>query len=281
MLLCPLLYFITGAVVGRFLRAAPASAPLTRRTSMDELYGNDLYQAVMRRRSVRKYTGQPLTDTQRAAVEAAVAAIVPLNDCAHAFELLPVGETTAKFGTDCLAVYGPDEPDGWLNTGYMLEQLDLRLQLAGLGACWYGMARPKREGGALPYHILMTFGNCDPSLFRSGPADFNRRPAEELWPDEFDPAVRTAALLAPSACNSQPWFVKSEGGALTVCRRVAAKSIIPPSKKPFFGNIDCGIFLLVLETALRHAGYRFVRRMLPRTVCGGLESLAEYTVSKE
>lgn len=94
---------------------------------MDELYGNDLYQAVMRRRSVRKYTGQPLTDTQRAAVEAAVAAIVPLNNCAHAFELLPVGETTAKFGTDCLAVYGPDEPDGWLNTGYMLEQLDLRL----------------------------------------------------------------------------------------------------------------------------------------------------------
>jgi nitroreductase len=92
------------------------------------------------------------------------------------------------------------------NIGYALQGVDLHLQSKGYGSLWSGMARPKESQEN--YRILLAFGNSTVPL-RRGESDFKRKPVVEIsntppGTGEDNP-VASAARLAPSAVNFQPW----------------------------------------------------------------------------
>ena len=244
---------------------------------------NDYYDLLARRRSVRKYDeSAPLTQAELDEITAFLDTLTPLIDGIEvAFTLLKRTETNAKFGEYGIRMFSEKKPNYLVNAGFMLEQFDLFLASRGIGACWYGLAgRPKPSAcpKGTAYVILIVFGRSDGELFRGDISEFNRRPQDELWTGDFAADVKEKALLAPSACNSQPWRIVSEKGILSVFRDPHNRSNVPRSFAPFFNSIDMGIFLCFLETALTHNGISFTRAVLEPEDGAKLIPIAEYTI---
>ena len=69
--------------------------------------------------------------------------------------------------------------------------------------------------------------------------------------------------FAPSACNTQPWFVENGGNALTIYRykKPGKRGIMPVDKVMYYNRIDIGIFLFLLEVCLRKQECSFQREL--------------------
>ncbi|MEA5051051.1 MAG: nitroreductase family protein [Oscillospiraceae bacterium] len=241
----------------------------------------ELYSAIFKRRSMRKYDDAlSLTAAQLEAMRDFARQLAPLDaGIRTACEFAPRADTTAKFGEYCALFFSEDKPGAALNTGYMLEQLDLYLAAHDIGACWYGLARPKKEmPGGLLFHILLAFGQSRPEDFRDGAADFSRRPREDVWTGAFDSDVVEAVRVSPSACNCQPWRYSSGGGRVEVLRETALRTFIPPSRRAFFNSIDVGISLFHFECACAHKGIRFERTLCEPHRRGSLVETAVYKI---
>lgn len=238
---------------------------------------NDEYFAMLsRRKSVRKFQG-PLTEAELDTVRERCGSLVPLVEGLpiRTF-IVPRQETPARFGEHALLFYSAAHPMDKVNAGYMLQQLDLWLESAGFGSCWYGMARPEEQRkDGLDFVIMLCFGRGLDGGLRNGPEEFRRKTGEEIWPGGGETAE--TVRLAPSACNSQPWRFVREAGVLRVFRETELRTIIPRSRRPLFNGIDLGISLFYLETALKHQGRAFTRRLLPDgKMQGSLVPIAEY-----
>ncbi len=225
---------------------------------------NDFYEMIFKRRSVRRYdAAAPLEDGELTRIEdfaAQMRSLLP--EIKTAYKIVKRKETTAKIGEYALLFYSEKKPGYLMNCGYMLEQLDLYLAGIGIGACWYGLGHTAEKSCAgLDFVIMLVFGRAAEPLYRASVSEFDRRDADSMWPGEFDESVKRAALLAPSACNSQPWHVIGGDKALNVRRNCRVKGILAGSRKDFFNSIDMGIFLCFLETALTHAGLSFRRKL--------------------
>ncbi len=205
-----------------------------------------------------------LSESELVEIKQEMETLVPLvKDIRVKFEIVQRENTTAKFGEYCLLLYSEKKPHYLLNAGYLLEQMDLYLNARDIGVCWYGLAKAdKKMIGDLHYVIMLAFGKSRSEDFRKDGMEFKRKSREEIWSGEFDSDVIEAVRLAPSACNSQPWRVRSEGNMIRVLRDTKAKSIMPAMVKPFFNTIDMGIFLCFLEIAIKHKGYEMDRTLI-------------------
>ena len=241
-----------------------------------------LYPMIFKRRSVRKYDpALKLTREEIAAIENKINEVVPLfPEIKTKVVLETVDKTTLNKGTHCILLYSEKAPGYTQNAGYILEQLDLYLCSMNIGVCWYGLAKPKaKELDGLPYVIMLGLGKSAPEDFRKDISEFSRKDSEEIWQGEFEESVKEAARLAPSACNSQPWVVKSDSEKIEVFRNTEPKTIIPRSHRPFFGGIDCGIFIFFLELALTANNYCFERTLFKDAEPqNGLQQLARYDI---
>ena len=97
-------------------------------------------------------------------------------------------------------------------------------------------------------------------MFRS-----KRKPVSEIWEGEQIPGVSDIVRFAPSACNSQPWFVKNTNGKLGVYRykKPGKRGIMPADRVSFYNRIDMGVFLCFLDICLDHNGIRSERTLHP------------------
>ncbi len=123
-----------------------------------------------------------------------------------------------KFTTPKLIAIYSEKKDGYLeNVGFMFQQMELYLQTLGLGVCWLGLGRPDKEVENLvpgmDFVILLTVGYPD-GEFRSGVEEFQREPMEKIT-DQADARLEPARI-APSSCNSQPWYFTHEGDEIHV-----------------------------------------------------------------
>jgi nitroreductase len=115
----------------------------------------------------------------------------------------------------CIAFYSEEKPFHLENIGFIGQQIELELQSKGLGACWWGMKKPKKEykkADSLACIITMAAGLPQTAETRTYPDGFKRREAEEIIvgnkdADSFIEAVR----IAPSAVNLQPWLIEKTG----------------------------------------------------------------------
>ena len=186
-----------------------------------------------------------------------------VEDLRTLLRIVPVGQTTCRQGEYALLLYS-ERRNGYLqNIGYLGEQLDLFLTKENIGACWYGMGKPKeREYEGLHFVCMLCIANQDEGCFRTKEAKLNRLDAKDIWEGEDAYHLAPVVRMAPSACNTQPWLVKEQDNTLSVHRVFRKRGIIPPSLVPYYQSIDIGIFLLFLEVAMEQAGLPYKRTLL-------------------
>ena len=220
----------------------------------------ELKDMISRRKSVRKYTAQPVDDKTLADIEAFAAGMKPLYPNIRVAHKIVTKEQVRFYlpwkTPQLLAIYSEKE-EGYLeNVGFLYQQMDLYLQSIGLGSCWMGLGKVRGEEGydGLDFVILLAFGHTE-DTFRSGAADFKREPLGSVT-DREDPALEPARL-APSSVNSQPWYFTHEGDIIhAFCTQ---RGLL---RHPSFGNmnrIDMGIALAHLYVCNRDS-FRFFRQ---------------------
>jgi nitroreductase len=133
-----------------------------------------------------------------------------------------------------------------LNAGYLMQQLNLYLTSKGLGTCFL-VAYP---GSGLKatmkyeYVVALAFGKTNSRLSRDS-SDAKRLPESEIvvYKEEVMPditQVLSAARLAPSAFNSQPWRFVVYQNRIHV---FAKKNLLIAKALDYNKMIDMGIMM--------------------------------------
>ena len=94
----------------------------------------------------------------------------------------------------------------------------------------------------------------DENKFRKDMFKSKRKEANEIWSGEHIQGLTDIVRFAPSACNTQPWFIEHENSILRVYRyKIPGKrGIMPANQVTFYNRIDIGIFLCFLDLCLQH-----------------------------
>lgn len=177
----------------------------------------ELKDRIYRRKSVRKYTGEPVDEKTVADIEAFCRRAKPL-DPEIAFKAMVVDRAQVRFylpwkTPQLLAIFSETKPGYLENAGFVFQQVELYLQSIGLGACWLGLGKfrkselPQVEG--MEFVIFIAFGIPEENICRKELAEFLRKSLSEIS-DKEDPRLE-CARLAPSSTNSQPWYFTHEG----------------------------------------------------------------------
>lgn len=189
--------------------------------------------AVVARRSVRKYTGQPLDEYLINELAEYISVLSPLHDNIPVDIVLYQREDFQKEfsrsaiyrATDFAVIRSAMNAEGYLqNVGFMAEQIALWLTHKGIASCFAGMAKQKilPSRGELPYVISVEFGRGDNTPFRRLPEEAPRKKLHdfllgEITVPEFLPML-DAGRLAPSALNLQPVRFLTVDDGICICR---------------------------------------------------------------
>lgn len=217
-------------------------------------------EAIVARRSVRKYTGEPLKDKQLLELREFIATVKPLHpgikmginilsrqDFVRQFSALG-----AHFSAHYLVIRSVRKEGFLENVGFIGQQIALYLTEQGIGSCWLGMVRPKtaEAPGQLPYVICMCFGRSDNSPNRRSPDEAKRKLVHELVMGQIsNPALLPlleAGRLAPSANNLQPVRYMTESTNVYVYRKLPLLNL---EKLHTMQTIDVGIALANMYAA--------------------------------
>jgi len=213
----------------------------------------DLYEAILARRSVRRYDSQQLDEPALDKVTGIISSAKPLV-AENQFHVLlrnpPPGTDLARdlggYGRivnppHYLVPYVMGSEHPLVDAGYRAEQIAVRLAALGIGSCFIGALRREADVRTL-YELpdtarvasFLVFGRPTAALggrvtnrilrLAAG-ADRKLMPADVFFEGDFDhpatPPHRIAPLLeaarcAPSAVNAQPWRFLWQKGMLQV-----------------------------------------------------------------
>jgi len=240
-----------------------------------------LYQNIYKRKSVRKYDMTLLPEAELNAVKAFAENAVPLiDDIKYEFTYLSAGDVKNLLPIKAphyICLYSETKPNYLMNAGYLLQQIDLYLSHQSLGSCWLGMAKPNKQialqRNGLEFVIMLAFGTPNEPVHREQPDDFKRKLAHEMSSVTDHDALVEAVRLAPSASNSQPWFVSGNAESLIVSRE--RLNMLRGALYGKMNQIDIGIALLHLDMALRHHGRHPIYSFTPEEVPQGYEFMAK------
>ncbi|MDD4124905.1 MAG: nitroreductase family protein [Eubacteriales bacterium] len=243
----------------------------------------DAYDMIFKRKSVRRFDkALKLTEEELAAIGEKLKTLVPYNgDIRTAFRIVPSSETGCGRGEYCLLAYSEAKGDYLLNTGFMLEQMDIYFASVNIGACWHGFSKPDMPVyDGLDFVILIAFGKAEEKDFRRDYKKASRKDTETVWQGDYFKNVAETVKYSPSACNSQPWRVKCTANKIELCRAASVFSLFSKAKMAYFNNIDMGIFSYILELCLEHEGLEFERGGIPEAA-EGLIPIASYTIKQQ
>ena len=200
-----------------------------------------------------------------------------------AIRILPAEKVNFKRDAEyCLLIYSEKKENYLMNAGYIGEQLDLYLVHHNIGSLWFGIGKPDVETiDGLDFVIMIAVHKVnDLSLFRKDMFKSKRKDLDEIWSGETY-GLAEIARFSPSACNSQPWFVKEEEGLLTVFRykKAGKRGIMPAKAVAYFNRIDIGIFLCILEICMAEKQMEFHRTLFIDSADEEYVKVAEYRLS--
>ncbi len=234
-----------------------------------KLLENRLYEMIFKRKSfhVFRNTGdESISEEELEDIKKAYAGFTPLYpQIRTAIRIVPEEKTNCSRGGEyCILLYS-EKKDGYLqNTGYLGEQLDLYLVSGNIGTLWFGIGRPEEESfEGMEFVIMISVKKIsDESLYRKDMFKSKRKSMDEIWEGEEIPGVSDIVRFAPSACNSQPWFVRNSDG-LSVYRykKPGKRGIMPTAMVSYYNRIDIGIFICFLDICLNHNGIAFKRKL--------------------
>jgi nitroreductase len=239
-----------------------------------------IIEAIQKRRSVRTYTGQPLSEEHLLQIQQYISQLQAPFGTKARIELLGIhsdGEPI-KLGTygwvkgacDFLALVYEDAPFAETAAAYMFEQAILFCTSLGLGTCWLGGSFSRKDfKKQIQLNANEKLRIVSPVGYASDKKNFiekyvvnadkkhaSRKPFETLFFDKhFDnPLAETQAgrfltplemvRLAPSANNKQEWRVLLEEHALHFYKK----------PYPLFDTIDMGIALCHFELSCQELG---------------------------
>ena len=202
-------------------------------------------EMIAKRRSCRKYSAQPLS--RELLEEISEFQMTPLYpDIRVRWHVVKKEHISSPFAftTENLIVIFSEKKEGYLeNVGFMFQQMDLWLQKMGLGVCWLGMGKPHPETENLEpdldFVIMLTVGYPEGDVQRKDLEEFDRVTLDKISDREDDRLE--PVRLAPSSCNTQPWyFVHDENVLHVYCdlKAIARRQILG-----YFNHIDMGIGL--------------------------------------
>lgn len=227
---------------------------------------NDLYKNIFKRKSFHlfgKLNGNISSD-ELAEINSFIKGVDHLySDIKVSLDLVPSSEIKRGRGEEYAIIFYSEKKDNYLmNIGYIGEQIDLFLVSKDIGTLWYGLGSPnKSKKDGLDYIIMILIGKKDVSEFRKDMYASKRKELSEIW-NGNEYSFANIIRYAPSACNTQNWFVNSEPNELSVFRQKHVKrGIIPENKIAFFNRIDIGIFLCFLELNLDHENIHYKREL--------------------
>ena len=246
-----------------------------------------LYPMIFKRKSFHTFRSieRPLSSEELSALREAFAGFEPLiPDIRVGLRIVSTKEKPFKRDAEyCVLLYS-EKKEGWLqNLGYLGQQLDLWLAANDIGCVWYGLGKTDlAQWDGLDFGIMLAIAKATPDSFRKDMFKAKRKPMDDLRSGEGYDEILNIARFAPSACNSQPWFVECHGSTLDIFREKTPKhhGIFPVAALRYFNQIDLGIFLCILELCLQNADIPFRRTLYPETENGNLLLNARYELTK-
>ncbi|MDD7739904.1 MAG: nitroreductase family protein [Fusicatenibacter sp.] len=180
----------------------------------------NLYEAIFVRKSVRSYSFETLSPqildkimdhyNEMPALFSGIGTEMAILDNRKGQEkMLSLLSVKAPY---YLAFYSEESERYLMNAGYIMEQMVLYLCSIGLGTCFLGSNRVRKnelEKNGKKLVALVAFGKSHGSHTRKQ-TEAKRLPLEELCvykevPRQWMTQILEAARLAPSSMNSQPW----------------------------------------------------------------------------
>lgn len=251
---------------------------------------NDDYETIFKRKSFHLFRGvgsDKITHDELRGIEKAYADF----DCLYpeiktAIRIIPTDKVNFKRDAEyCILIYSEDKDNYLMNAGYIGEQLDLYLVKHDIGSLWFGIGKPDQpEYNGMQFVIMIAIHKVnDQTLYRKDMFKAKRKPLNEVWSGD-DLNVADVARFAPSACNTQPWYVENIDGKLTVNRykKPGKRGIMPAAAVSYYNRIDIGIYLCILEICMKKQEIEFTRQLYVDN--GGNEErtkVAEYTLKKK
>lgn len=245
---------------------------------------SELYEYITKRKSIRKYEDEPLdNDALNEILEFAGKAKRLDKEIRTEINIIPRDEVTLFLPVKSphYLMFSSEEKECYLeNAGFILQQIDLFLSSKGYGSCYVGMAFPSKEAkrmSELGYIIVLAFGRPAEPLHRTETSQFRRKELPEIADaseliedvDCFDMTadIIDSVRLAPSATNSQPWFLITDKRRLDFfCEKPNLIKAIGYKK---MNRIDMGIALCHCAIAAEHFGkaWKFAREEEEASKC--------------
>ena len=196
---------------------------------------NIFYEMIFKRKSFhvfRNVGDESISEDELNDIQNAYKEFIPLNpEIRTAVRIVSEDQTTCKRGGEyCILLYS-EKKDGYLqNIGYLGEQLDLYLVSRNIGTLWFGIGKAEESFNSMEFIIMFSIRKiCNDSKFRKDMFKSKRKSIEEIWEGEQIPGVSDIVRFAPSACNTQPWFVKNNGELSVYRYRKPGKRGIMPA----------------------------------------------------
>lgn len=234
------------------------------------MINGNLYGMIFKRKSFhifRNVGGASLSEQELSEIHQAYREFTPLYpDIETKIRIVPAEETTCSRGEEyCILLYSQLKEGYLQNIGYLGEQLDLYLVSKNIGTLWFGIGKPEAgppEG--MEFVIMIAIHKIeDETMFRKSMFKSKRKPESEIWEGDPVEGVTNIVRFAPSACNTQPWLVRNEDGALSIYRyrKPGKRGIMPADRVVYYNQIDLGIFLCFLDLCLDHEGIRYRKEL--------------------
>ena len=229
----------------------------------------EYYDTIFKRKSFHLFRNvgrEEITQSEICEIENAYSGFAPLYpEIKTAIRIVKAEKVNFKRDAEyCIMIYSEKKDNYLMNAGYIGEQLDLWLVKHNIGSLWFGIGKPdEKTYENLDFVIMIAIRKVsDETKFRKDMFKSKRKPIDEVWSGD-DPGVADIARFAPSACNTQPWYVKNQSGKVTVYRykKPGKRGIMPASAVSYFNRIDMGIYLCILEICLYKNQIGFEREL--------------------
>lgn len=231
---------------------------------------NNFYEMIFKRKSFHTFRNvgeETITNNEIDEIKKTYEELDPLHpEIKTAIQIVPAERTSCKRDEEYCVLMFSENKNGYLqNIGYLGEQLDLYLVSKNIGTLWFGIGKTEEKPyDGMEFVIMIAIRKIsDQHKYRKDMFKSKRKPVNEIWEGDQVPGITDLVRFAPSACNSQPWFVKNTDGKLSVYRykKEGKRGIMPADKVSYYNRIDIGVFMCFLDICLETNGIRYERTL--------------------
>ncbi|MDD3049100.1 MAG: nitroreductase family protein [Bacilli bacterium] len=224
------------------------------------------YEMIFKRKSFHLFRNigkEKISQQELSEIEDTYQKLTPLDaTITTKIKIVPASETTCKRGQEYCILFYSEKKDNYLqNIGYLGEQLDLYLASKNIGALWFGIGKPAESSFEnLPFVIMIAIAKInDEKKFRKDLFKSKRKSADEIWRGETLNNVSDIVRFAPSACNTQPWFIEHIDDEIKIFRykKAGKRGIMPATQVVYYNQIDIGIFMCFMSICLEHSNIAY------------------------